>query len=227
MRVGFSVPQSLRLFQRRGEIEVGVAHPAQDVIAGAVDDAGNGTEAVGDKAFLEGTDDRYAAADAGLEADVALRRGCGLEEFLPMLGQQRLVGRHHVLAGPQGFEQIGARRLVAAHQFDHDVDFRIVDDGQGIAGDLCRRQRRIARAFGVPPRGAFQHQARAQPPRNQFGRLLRQDGGHATADVAEADESYLNGLHGFPVSRSGYNSVRSPRRAWRVRWAFSTSAKRT
>ena len=87
----------------------------------------------------------------GLEADVAPGRSRSFEQFLSVFGQQRLVGGHHMLAGAQGFQQERACRLIAAHQFDHDVDLGIVNNGQRIARYLSSRQRRLAGTFRVAP----------------------------------------------------------------------------
>ena len=133
MRVGLGISKGLGVLQDLRKIEAFVAHPAQNVVAGSVNDAGNGAETIGHKTLFEGTDHRDPSADARLEADVASGRGRGIEEFLPVFRQQGLVGRYHVLAGVQGFQQVCARRLIAAHQFHHDVDLGVVNDGQRIA----------------------------------------------------------------------------------------------
>ena len=72
-----------------------------------------------------------AAADARLERHGAAG-GAGLrEDPRAVLGQQCLVGRHHVLAGGQAVEHDAQGRFDPAHGFHHDVDFRIVDQPAG------------------------------------------------------------------------------------------------
>jgi len=90
------------------------------VVAGAVDDAVHGHRPVARQPLLQRAQDRDAAADARLEGEPdALRLGLP-DDLLAVHGEQRLVGRHHVLAGADGGEDEAARGLVAADQLDDD-----------------------------------------------------------------------------------------------------------
>ena len=53
-----------------------------------------------------------------------------------MHGQQRLIGRHHVLARGNRFQHQGLGDAVATDQLDHHVDVGVGDDGAGIAHHL-------------------------------------------------------------------------------------------
>ncbi len=66
------------------------------------------------------------------------------EQLGPVLGQQGLVGRHHVLSGFQRLQEQAERGTDPAHHLDHDGDFRIVEDLPGIAHDPIGRDRRGA-----------------------------------------------------------------------------------
>ena len=94
---------------------------------------------LGGEGLLEGLDDGDGPADTGLEADVDVLRLGDPEDFVAMGRQERLVGRHDVLLAAHGLDEKGARRLVAAHQLNDDIDFRVPDDLQGV----CRQQGRI------------------------------------------------------------------------------------
>ena len=52
-----------------------------------------------------------------------------------MLGKQRLIGGHNMLAGVNGGQNQRFCGLNTAHGFHHDVDFRIVDQVMPIVGD--------------------------------------------------------------------------------------------
>jgi len=49
-----------------------------------------------------------------------------------VVGEQRLVGGHHVLAGGERFQDERPCRLEAADQLDDDVDRRIGEETLGI-----------------------------------------------------------------------------------------------
>ena len=57
------------------------------------------------------------------------------EQMVAGFGQQGLVGRDHVLARRKGAFNQALRRFDAAHEFQDDGDFRIVDQVVGIGGD--------------------------------------------------------------------------------------------
>ena len=71
----------------------------QDKIAGAVDDADEGVDAIGDEAVLEGIDDRDAAATTGFEGDAGVMGAGELEYFAAAGGEETLVGGDDWFAG--------------------------------------------------------------------------------------------------------------------------------
>ena len=62
-----------------------------------------------------------AAADAGLEADRQPAVAAARENLGAMLGEQRLVAGHHVLARGERLQNQLARGLDAAEQFDDNI----------------------------------------------------------------------------------------------------------
>ena len=78
--------------------------------------------------FAQRLDDGDAAGHGRLERH---HHAAGLgrrEDLRAVHGQQRLVGRDHVLAGRNRFEHQLAGQVVAADQFDDDLDLGVADD---------------------------------------------------------------------------------------------------
>ena len=230
-RIGLGIAVGLGFLEDQREVEPLVGHLAQDVVAGAVDDAGQRQHPVGDQAFLDRADQRDAAGHRRLEAQrhaVAARR---LVELGAVVGEQRLVGRHHVLAGGQRAQDEGARRLEAADQLDHDVDGGIGEDPRRVVGHRQRREvEPLARADEVgvgdrPPRSGARRSAPAASRRGSGGsspRRPRRCRARAHRYVRRSRRSRWSRR-----VRAQRLRCLSPRRACRIRCSFSTSAKRT
>src|SRR5206468_4196814 len=92
-----------------------------DEVAGAVDDAEQRIDAVGDEPALEDVDDRNPAAGGGFERDAGVLLPRELEELRPLRGEERFVG------GDDGFSQLeraldeGERDARPADQLDDDL----------------------------------------------------------------------------------------------------------
>ncbi len=125
-RIGLGIAQPLRLLQAFGEGHLVLLHPREDVIAGAVQDAIDALERIAGHAFAQGFDDRNGAADRRLEIERDVFAFGKRRKLAAMLGEQRLVGGHHRLAGrKRGFDRAFGRIARAADQFDEDIDARI------------------------------------------------------------------------------------------------------
>ena len=144
-RVSFGVTQALRLGQHVGEGQPLVAHFRKDEVGGAVDDAGSPFDTVGRQAFAQRLDDGNATRHRRLESNGDALGLRGSKNLGAMHGKQGLVGRDDMLAIGDCLHHHLAGHTVAADQFDDDVDFRVIDQGEGIignarcaAGDLLR-----------------------------------------------------------------------------------------
>ena len=122
-RIGLGIAEPLRLLQALGERQLLLLHPRQDVIAGAVEDAVDALDRVAGQAFAQRLHDRNGGADRRfeIERDAVLLGERG--ELDAVLGEQRLVGGDHRLAGRERRLDRGLGRIAgAADQFDEHVD---------------------------------------------------------------------------------------------------------
>ncbi len=192
-RVGFGVAQPLRFLQHVVEGRALVAHLGQDEVAGAVDDAGQPLDAVGGEALAQRLDDGDAARHRRLERHhhaTGLRRG---EDLVAVLGDQMLVGGDHVLAVGDRLQHQFARWLEPADQFDHDVDFRVVDDVERVG-----RQRQVAgqrTGFFQVAHGRAHHADFAPGAAGDFFGIAAQHGERAATDSAQAQQADVDGFH--------------------------------
>ena len=72
-RIGLGKSERLRFGKRVPKSAPVALHPAQDVVAGPVQDAGDARQPVAGKAVLNRADDGHAARDRRLEAHLAAR----------------------------------------------------------------------------------------------------------------------------------------------------------
>ena len=63
-----------------------------------------------------------------------------LEQLGPVVGEQGLVGRDHVLARGEGAQDEGPRRLEPADELDDDLDGRVVEDLPGVGDEVQARE---------------------------------------------------------------------------------------
>jgi hypothetical protein len=186
------VAQPLRLGEHVGEGAARRLHLGQDVVAGAVEDAGDRLDLVADHRLAQHLHRRRAAHHRGLEQQ---RHIAGLRQhrqFGAVLGDQRLVGGDDRLADPQRHLDGDLGRPVrAADQFDEDVVVRRRGERHGIVeprqiGDIHRprpgaRSGRHAGHHGVASR-------------RREARAFAQQVEHASADVAEAGDANAPGI---------------------------------
>ncbi len=138
--VAFGVAQRLRFGQHFFEFAAALAHHGQDVVAGAVEDAGDGVDVVAGQALPQGFDDRDAAGDRGLEAQGQTAALSQSGEAAAMHREQRLVGGDDGFAGSECCLHEGpGRAFGAADQLDHHVHRGIVREGDRVVVPLRRR----------------------------------------------------------------------------------------
>ncbi len=132
--ISLRVAEALGIGEHGGEFGAFELHPGEDVVAGAVDDAPDGLDAIPDEGFAEDLDDGNATGDGGLVVEVGGVGSCGLEEFLAVGGKQGLVGGDDGFAVAEGGKDDLAGGGGAAHEFDDQVDGGVVDDGLPVLG---------------------------------------------------------------------------------------------
>lgn len=133
--IGFGVAEGLGIGEDIGEVTALMGHAGEDVVGGAVDDAGDAGDAVGAEGLLEGLDDGDAAADGSFEQDVDACFFGGGEEFVAVEGDRCFIGSNHMLAMLNSFEHEAAGGFEAADDFNDDVDVGVGDDGVEIGGE--------------------------------------------------------------------------------------------
>ena len=125
------VAVGLGLLQGLVEGQARLDHPGEDVVGGAVENAGDLVQLIGGQAGGEGAQDGDAPAHAGLKqiADPVLLGQ--LEQVIAVGGHQLLVGGHHALARLQGPLGEVQGHLGAADGLHHHVHLGVVlNDGE-------------------------------------------------------------------------------------------------
>ena len=89
--VGLGITERLGLGEGGIEGQGGIGHAAEDVVRGAVDDAGKGQDAVANEGFLDRLDDWDAPGNGGFEMDGSIMLPGKGEEFDAALGKKGLV----------------------------------------------------------------------------------------------------------------------------------------
>ena len=121
IRLGVAEP--LRLAEADFERQVVGLHPGQDVVAGAVEDAGNPRDRVAGQTLAQGLDHRNAAADRAFEKERRLMRLGQRRQAQPVRGDHRLVGGDDRQAARQRrLDRFVRDPVRSADQFDEHVD---------------------------------------------------------------------------------------------------------
>ena len=135
-RVCLCIALGLRFLEDGVVVGAALRHLRQHVVRRAVDDAEDLRDAVGRQTLLERRDDRDAAADARLEAEVDVLLLGHREHVLAELRDDILVGRHDALAGLHRAQHVLARRVDAAHELHDDIDLRVIEDILNLVREL-------------------------------------------------------------------------------------------
>ena len=152
-RIGLGVALGLRFREHVGELALVLLHLGQDVVAGAVQDAVDAAHLVGRQRLAQRLDDRDGAGDRRLEVEGNAALLGELGQLGAVVGQQRLVGGHDVLAGLQrGFDGLPGGALLAADQLDEHIDRRIDGQSLGLVEPLDVLERDAA-LLGAAARG--------------------------------------------------------------------------
>ena len=183
-RVGFGVAEALGLGQHLSEIAPGSLHLGQDIVAGAVEDAGHGDDLIADHGLTQHLHRRRPAHNRGFEEQ---RRAGGfgqLRQLAAVFGDQGLVRGDHRLSGAKRrlHGRLG-RPVRAADQFDEDVVVARGGQGDGI---IEPRQARDIRRARARPRAGADAGDRDGAPGGRESRPLRQQFEQADAHRSQA-----------------------------------------
>ena len=146
---------------------------------------GDPLDAVGRQAFAQRLDDGDAAGHGRLEGHHHAFFLGRREDFIAVRGQQRLVGRDHVLTVGDRLQHQVLGDAVAADELDDDVDLGIVDDQAGVIDDLALAASQFQGARRVQVGDRDDVDAASGAPRDFF-LIALQDVEGAGADGAEA-----------------------------------------
>jgi len=164
-------PEGLRV----GDPPVG--HLGEDEVGGAVDDPVDALDVRRGERLLQHADHRHHAGHGALEAQLHAALARRRPQLLAVLGQQQLVGRHHVAPGAHRPQHVVARGVDAAHQL-HDQVGALED-----VVEVAARARQHPGDLGAQP-----------GDRLDVGGPLRQQPRERGADGAVAEEADAEGL---------------------------------
>jgi hypothetical protein len=120
-RVRLRIAEILGLLQGLLVGEATPGHLGEDVVGGAVDDPEHLLDRDRAEALLDHADHRNRARDGRLEPKLGTALPRGGDQLLAVLGEQLLVGGHHMATIPQGAGNVVERRVDAADQLDDDL----------------------------------------------------------------------------------------------------------
>src|SRR5262249_40444740 len=141
---------------------------------------------VGGETLGQRANDRNAPGDARLEPNRPLVLPGGREHFRPMLREERLVGRDHMLARGQGVVNDLPGDTGSPDQLHNHVDLRIVDRRREVGGDQLLGDGR-PRPVRVADDDALEMDWPPGPGGDAV-RVFEQDLRHAAANRPAADE---------------------------------------
>ena len=172
-RFSFGVAQALSIGQDIRELGPLELHPGEDVVAGAIDDAGDARDPVSGEGFPERLDDGNAPGDGGFVVEVRLVLRSQSEEFWAVGREESLVGGDHRLAQFEGCTDHLACCCHSAHQFDHELDLGIMDHLAPVAGQHRGGYGESARPAGIPHGHADDVQSDPQPSGHEIAVALQ------------------------------------------------------
>lgn len=130
--IGFGISEIFGFLEGFGVSESGFGHPLQDVVRGAVDDPGNGSDLVSDERFLQGLDDGNSTGDGSFKMNRRVVFFGESEEIGSAFGEKSLVAGDDGFAGFQGGRDEVEGGFGSSDEFDHDINRRVVDDVQKV-----------------------------------------------------------------------------------------------
>jgi ribosome-binding factor A len=191
--VGLGVAELLRFGERRGKIHPCVGHPAEYVVARAVQDAVNVLEAVANKRFAHHFDNRNTTCHRGFVKHRNTALAGQMKNLLAVLRQQGLVSRHDSFPSADSLLDERQRSFNASHQFDDNANIRVCDQIVSIGREEFSGSCDGARLAEVSDRNAQDLEAGTESLRQQIAvgsEVLVNPG----ANSAKACEAYADRL---------------------------------
>ena len=187
--VGLQIAQG-GAFVEQGVVALsGRLHPGQNIVAGAVHDAHDPLDLIGGQTLGQGLDDRNAARDRRLEPDHAPLCLGRQRQRVAVMGQQGLVGGHHILACRN--RRLGGqtcRPLMPPHHLDKHIDITAPGKGYRVGFPGIGRQIGIARLGRIARRNGGDDHAPPGARRDQIGVALH-DLDHTNAHSAQPGQT--------------------------------------
>src|ERR1700690_3171446 len=109
--VGFGVPARLGLFQCLAERDSRILDPAQNVVAGSIQNPGNAMQSVAAQSGAQRGENRNSTRDRSTELQSTSMAGGELQKIRAMPRNQLLVGRYHRLSRLQRGPHNPLRRI--------------------------------------------------------------------------------------------------------------------
>ena len=132
-RIALRVTLLLRLLENTGHLASVMVHLGQDIIRRSVQYACYLIDIIyRQHAARQGTDDRYASADARFIHEIHVMFDGELHKLNALRRNEVLVGSDHALAGLEHAAYEFKRRMLSAHGLNHDLDLRVVDNNVDI-----------------------------------------------------------------------------------------------
>ena len=188
-------------------------HGRQDVVGGAVDDAGHPNHRIASQRLGQGPDDGNGAGHGRLEIEVNPCLLGSFGELTGRLGQKRLVGGHHRLARIECTQNAAPCGFHRTHELDDDVD--VVSRNQRV--DIVGEQ--LDRDTAVIGHTAHTDTANLQRRTDAGGEVTRaalDDPRYFAADVAQAQDRYAYRVTHSLTSKLTKSSTVSRRRISRA-----------
>ena len=168
-------------------------HPRQNVVARPVDDALERDDAIRSEGFSDHSQDRDAAGNRGLIVEVYALPFGELEQLVPVLRDQRFVGRHHMLAAFDGTADDLERRVDPPHHLDHNIDIRIAD-GRGRVESKLRLRNQVASTLAGAASNHAGHRDRGAEATFDGRCVVSQEAQNPLAHDANAQKRDLNSI---------------------------------
>ena len=133
--IGFRKTLFLGFLQRILVAHAVFVHARDHVVGGAVHDAHDGIDAVGNKGVLQGNDDGNSAANAGLKRNFYALFFRQAHNLFAARSHKGLVGGNHALAVLQGADYHFLGEGGTADELDNQIDLRVVNHFMEIGGE--------------------------------------------------------------------------------------------